>query len=346
MRFACAAFLLLIVQVATGANAVPAGAELTPGMVNPGFQEKPTWFKESFLDIREDVAEAKGAGRRLLLYFYQDGCPYCAKLLHDNFGNRAIADKTRASFDVIAINMWGDREVTDLDGKATTEKAFAADLRVQYTPTLVFLDESGKAVLRINGYYPPHRFDVALDYVSGHHEQRGGFPDFLAAAAPIAANERVVPMAGTLPRPLKLAERGDSGRSLLVIFSQGSCTECDNLQRDILSRPAIAYALTNLDVAQLDLWGDEALQTPNGQSLKARDWARDLGVAYAPSLVFFDAAGNEVFRTEAFLRAFHVHGAIDYVVSGAYRLQPSLQRFLQHRTEVLGERGIHVDLLD
>ncbi|HED15273.1 MAG TPA: hypothetical protein ENI64_00415 [Gammaproteobacteria bacterium] len=54
--------------------------------------------------------------------FYQDGCPYCKKLLQDNFGQKAIADKTQKHFDVIAVNMWGDREVTDLNGNATTEK--------------------------------------------------------------------------------------------------------------------------------------------------------------------------------------------------------------------------------
>ena len=63
-------------------------------------------------------------------------------------------------------------------------------------------------------------------------------------------------------------------------------------------------------------------------------------------MLFFDASGAEVFRTEAYLRTFHVHGAIDYVVSGAYRWQPSFQRFLQHRTEMLAERGIEVDLLN
>ena len=54
-------------------------------LVKPGYHEKPAWFKESFLNLREDVEEAKENNKRVLLYFYQDGCPYCAKLLQDNF---------------------------------------------------------------------------------------------------------------------------------------------------------------------------------------------------------------------------------------------------------------------
>jgi thioredoxin-related protein len=141
--------------------AIPAAAE-----------NEPAWFKESFLDMREDIAEAAKAGRRLMLYFHQDGCPYCAKLLRENFGDKAIADKTRKHFDVIALNLWGDREVTDLAGKTTTEKAFAKALRVQFTPTLIMFDEKGGTALRLNGYIPPHQFHAALDYAGGRLEKR------------------------------------------------------------------------------------------------------------------------------------------------------------------------------
>ena len=38
--------------------------------------EHPGWFKESFLDFEEDIEEAAAEGRRLVLYFWQTGCPY------------------------------------------------------------------------------------------------------------------------------------------------------------------------------------------------------------------------------------------------------------------------------
>lgn len=336
----------LVYGLAAAAGSPKDGRALSNGLVNPGYHEKPAWFKDSFLDIREDLAEAKADDKRVMLYFYQDGCPYCAKLLSDNFGNRAIADKTRTALDVIGINMWGDREVTDLSGDVTTEKAFAQALRVQYTPTLLFMNEAGRVVLRINGYFAPHKFDVALDYVAGRHEGAGGFRDYYAGVSPVAANASLNPLPGALPTPLRLAERPAPGRPLLVMFEQGSCGECDELHRDTLARKEVAHALTNVDVAQLDLWSADPMQTPDGRDMTVRDWVRELGIQYAPSLVFFDTDGKEVFRTEAYLRSFHVHGAIDYVVSGAYRWQPSFQRFLQHRTEMLTERGIKVDLMD
>jgi thioredoxin-related protein len=336
----------IVMWLATGFAFAEEPASLSGG-VNPGYQDKPGWFKESFLDIREDIDEATAAGKRVILYFYQDGCPYCAKLLKDNFGNRAIARKTQQNFDVIAINMWGDREVTDFQGEPTTEKGFASSLRVQYTPTLLMLDEAGKVVLRINGYFEPHKFDVALDFVAGKHEQDGDFRSYYAKAAPQKASGQLHQLPLSLPHPLRLKDaRQGSYRPLVVMFEQKVCAECDELHLDILKRPEVALSLSNLDTAVLDMWSQEVLQTPDGREMPAAEWARELKIKYAPSLVFFDAKGKEVFRTEAYLRTFHVHGALDYVVSGAYLHQPSFQRFLQHRTDVLHARGFEVDLME
>jgi len=73
------------------------------------------------------------------------------------------------------------------------------------------------------------------------------------------------------------------------------------------------------------------------------DWARELAIAYTPSIVFFDR-GREVFRIEAYLRPFHLAGSFDYVASGAYEKEPSFQRFIQTRAERMSARGQSVEL--
>lgn len=347
MKYVAIIITLLSLSVQSGAASKAHPTELDSGLVNPGYHEKPIWFKDSFLDIREDVEEALEQDKRIILYFYQDGCPYCAKLLNDNFGNREISEKTQKHFDVIAINMWGDREVTDFSGKALTEKQFASELRVQYTPTLLMLNEQGKVLLRINGYFAPHKFNVALDYVSQKREGTIAFRDYYRQASPTKASGKLNKIGETLPHPLNLAKnRKKSHRPLLVLFEQHECADCDVLHKDVLQRPALGHAMTNIDIAQVDMWSKELMTTPDGRQISIRDWANELNVKYAPSLVFFDKVGNEAFRTEAFLKTFHVHGAIDYVVSGGYDWQPNFQRYLQHRTEALRARGFEVDLMN
>lgn len=67
---------------------------------------------------------------------------------------------------------------------------------------------------------------------------------------------------------------------------------------------------------------------------------------YAPTMVIFDADGEEAFRTEAYLKAFHMQSAMEYVLSGQYREQPSFQRFVQARAAALEAQGIHLDLME
>ena len=335
---------LLIIMLPPVIAAETSGDVMRAGMVNPGFHEKPTWFKQSFLDIREDIAEAAQQDRRVLLYFYQDGCPYCKKLLETNFGLRDITDRTRKYFDVIAINMWGDREVTDLDGNSITEKQFATDLKVMFTPTLLFLDEQGEVLVRLNGYYPPHRFGAVVDFVGQHREKETSFRDYWAKLSPVAARGVLHQDKRYLQAPYRLAER-NSDKPLLVLFEQKDCTHCDELHLDILQREASAALLKGFDVALLDMWSQTPVQTPAGVESTAAKWSKQLGVQYAPTLVMFDAAGQEVFRTEAYLKAFHIQSALDYVLSGAYREQPSFQRYVQTRADALEASGVHVDLM-
>ncbi|HKK14689.1 MAG TPA: thioredoxin fold domain-containing protein, partial [Gammaproteobacteria bacterium] len=312
-------FLVLLCWGAAWAAEGPAQG---PDLDAPGYHEQPSWFKVSFLDIRDDVREATSAGKRVVLYFYQDGCPYCKKLLETNLSQQDIVARMRKNFDVVSINMWGDREVTDLDGKVVTEKQFAERRRVMFTPTLLFLDEQGRVVLRMNGYYPPHKFMTVLDYVAGHLEDKLSYRDYYAKVDPEPAKGVLHREPGYMDPPYRLdARSGD--RPLLVLFEQKDCPPCDELHLDILKRPESRKLMRHFDVVLLDMWSDTPVRTPDGRSIDAASWARALKIQYAPSMVFFDGSGKEVFRAEGYLRAFHTQSVLDYVASGAYRSQPS-----------------------
>lgn len=150
-----------------------------PPRLAPIHSEPPAWFKESFLDLREDVAEATRAGRRLMLYFHQEGCSYCARFLKDNFGQRAIVKKTRRHFDLVAIDTLGAREVTGTDGRVMSEKDFARTMNAAMTPTLLIFDERGDIALRLIGYAEPRKFDLAMDYAIGKMEKKLEFDFYL-----------------------------------------------------------------------------------------------------------------------------------------------------------------------
>jgi len=82
------------------------------------------------------------------------------------------------------MNIWGDKEVTDFTGQLSTEKQFAEMLKVQFTPSLLFLNETGQTVLRLNGYIPIPKFSIALDYVSQKQETRLHIAELARQASP------------------------------------------------------------------------------------------------------------------------------------------------------------------
>jgi thioredoxin-related protein len=125
--------------------------------------EVPGWFAESFLEFPQDVKEAARERKRLMLYFWQDGCIYCKRFVETTLAERAIEEHVRRHFAAVALDIYGAREVEWVDGRRMTEKALAQELKVRATPTMVFLDEKGAIALRLVGYVPPGRFSAALE---------------------------------------------------------------------------------------------------------------------------------------------------------------------------------------
>ena len=304
--------------------------------------EIPAWFKNSFLDLRIDVREASEQGKRLFLYFGQDGCPYCAELFNNNFSQKHIIDYTRKHFDAIEINMWGDREVSDFSGRRLSEKQFAADLKVWFTPTILLFNERKEVVLRINGYYPPHQFLTALKYVAEKHEKELPFREYSAKFSPPPATGKLHKQPFFMQPPYDLAKRKQQ-KPLAVFFEQKDCADCDYLHNNILKQPATLEQLKRFDVVQLDRWSHTAVITPGGKKTTAQEWAHALNISYSPSAVLFDQ-GKEIVRIEAFLKAFHVQSLFDYVASGAYQHEPDLQRYIGKRADHIREQGIIVDI--
>jgi hypothetical protein len=60
-------FVLAVLMLA------PLCAQAKTPLTGIGQFEIPPWFKVSFLDLRQDIAEATVQGKRLAVFFHQDG---------------------------------------------------------------------------------------------------------------------------------------------------------------------------------------------------------------------------------------------------------------------------------
>lgn len=102
---------------------------------------KEDWFTITFRDIAEDIADAKAQGKRLAITFEQRGCIYCREMHEKILADPEVRDYIETNFMLVQYNMFGDEEVTDLDGETLTEKSAARKWGYVFTPTIVFLPE-------------------------------------------------------------------------------------------------------------------------------------------------------------------------------------------------------------
>lgn len=103
---------------------------------------KTSWMRDTFKDLREDLEEANGEGKRLALIFEQRGCIYCTKMHEETFPRPEVSQYIAENFFVVQLNLHGDIEVTDFDGEVLPEKEMARKWGLLFTPTILFLPEA------------------------------------------------------------------------------------------------------------------------------------------------------------------------------------------------------------
>jgi thioredoxin-related protein len=130
----------------------------------PMHYELPNWFKQTFLEIPVDIQDAKSRGKKLLIFFHLDDCPYCAYLLQENFTQGANRELIESKFDVVAINVRGDLPVNWIDGTVYSEKQLARKLGVFATPAVLVLGPKPEVSKKIMGYKKPDIFMNLLGF--------------------------------------------------------------------------------------------------------------------------------------------------------------------------------------
>jgi hypothetical protein len=86
--------------------------------------------------------------------------------------------------------------------------------------------------------------------------------------------------------------RKAGGKPLAVLFESRHCAPCDELHKEGFKREATRKAMARFDIARFSIAGRDPLTTPQGKATTAEAWARELKIAYTPSVVFFDDTGK------------------------------------------------------
>lgn len=121
--------------------------------------------RDFFLEAPYDLSALIGNGKATAVFFEQGNCHAC-DLLHSAPLSQELSVQEIEKMDTIQLNMWADTPVVTPQGKLTTAKEWAKSLELFYAPSIVFFNDKGKEIIRVDSVTYFYRLWGVLDYVN------------------------------------------------------------------------------------------------------------------------------------------------------------------------------------
>ncbi len=298
----------------------------------------PDWFKDSLLDLQEDINEAREDDKLgLMVLFTTDGCSYCDVFIRRSLGDQRLASLLKAHFHAVGLEIFNDAEMVGPRGEALRVKEFAKREGAGFSPTLLFFGENGSLLYRGVGYHSPARFRLVLDYLVDGHYLQSTFRDYTARrqagfmSQDASYRLRPNPQFDSPPYALDRT-RFPAERPLLVIFEAEGCEECPILHDEVLSVPEVRELMGRFDVVRLDARDSKTpVLAPDGARTTPTDWFAATGFSRLPALLFFDEKGREVLRTDALVLRQRMMNSLRFTLERAYEKDWTFQRFARSK---------------
>lgn len=180
----------LVLPLAGATSIARATDRIEPEMTEDGLYRQ-EWFLDSFLELSDDLQTATDNGKRFAIFWELKGCPYCKKMHTANLSDPVINSFIADNFDVLQLNLIGDRKVTDFDGSEMSEKQLAAKYGVRFTPTIQFFDTDPapladltpkeREINRLVGYVEPRQFTAQFRFITEEAYKNQDFRQFWQA---------------------------------------------------------------------------------------------------------------------------------------------------------------------
>lgn len=251
------------------------------------------FFAQTFGDLPEELEEARQGGKLgLMLFFEQDGCPYCERMMKTVLNQPAVQDWYRERFVSIAVDINGDVELRDVDGITLPSKVFAAHRRVTTTPTISFIDLTGAEIYRrITVVSSPEEFLRMGSYIADGRYTDTAWRDYEREQAARDPDPALLPMVADFRVEAASIAAGDL--TLLLAVTREGCSYCAQLRRDVLL-PMIRggeYAEALL-MREMMMEPDTVVVDFDGRKTSTAEIAARYDVSITPTVLLLDASGR------------------------------------------------------
>ena len=138
--------------------------------------------------------------------------------------------------------------------------------------------------------------------------------------------------------------RSSGKQGLMVFFTTEGCSYCAEFIRESLSNPEIASLVQkNFDTVGLEIFNDTEMTTPRGESMSMKQFAKEEGADFAPTLLFFGDEGENVLRAAGYQSPDRFKMIIGYLTGKHYQKE-SLANYFTRQNEKASKISPSIDL--
>lgn len=102
-------------------------------------------LKSEELNIDKLLIQAKNENKQLMFFYIMPGCPYCKKMINENFKDIYVSSKIKSHFILINIDATSNDSVKFRDFEGSQEE-FSKYMKAFVVPSTQFLDQNGNEI--------------------------------------------------------------------------------------------------------------------------------------------------------------------------------------------------------
>ncbi|MDO9226842.1 MAG: thioredoxin family protein [Pseudomonadota bacterium] len=145
----------------------------------PGLADPPPGYP--FVAHDAGMAQAREAGKPILLYFGRYGCAWCDHVNRKTFTDPGLKQLLTENYALIYVDAEGGKRIRLPSGERLTEGELGARLGAFATPLFVFMTPEGRVIAKIPGFKTVADFQDYDRYVRGGHYRQQTLLEFLGS---------------------------------------------------------------------------------------------------------------------------------------------------------------------
>jgi thioredoxin-related protein len=152
-----------------------------PLVFEPGdLNDEPVFLPGPYMQDRSKIP-----GERPLAVFFEQGNCHACDVLHTGPMRDPEIMTRFEQLENIQLSFWSDTPVVTPSGEQLTARQWGEKLGLFYTPTLIFFDNDGTEIMRVDSVVQFYRLRNVLDYIlSGGYREYPTFQRWRASRSP------------------------------------------------------------------------------------------------------------------------------------------------------------------